>query len=547
MEIAKIEQILLDAGYLTEEEISKAREEARKEKVGLLVYLKEKEIISKDIIGQALAESLGLSFVDLDNRSIDDEKRRLIPQEAAEKFRAVIAGRRADVYIVATDNPSNKNLKISLVEILGQGKFELAYALAEDIDEALMEYKKPLRKDFSEKIQEKEQGADNIVDEMIIKAVTHRASDVHVEPREDEGCIIRFRIDGVLQEAGKLSKSQYDSVVNRFKVMAGLRTDEHMLPQDGAIRFKKNEKRVDLRISVAPAISGEKIVVRILSEYVKDLSFAELGMSERIQDMVKRSIKKPFGMILIAGPTGSGKTTSLYSMLVKISQPGINIVTIEDPVEYRIEGVNHIQVNPKIELTFAKGLKTIVRQDPDIILVGEIRDVETARISVNAALTGHLLLSTFHANNSSVAITRLLDMDIEPFAFASTAELIISQRLARKICTNCRYSEEMSIKDLEKDFPKIEKYFTEKKASFYKGKGCEKCQNQGYVGRTGIFEAIEITPEIKKILMEKPSADEIWKVARSQGASSFFEDGVEKVKKGITTLEELYRISSPNE
>jgi type II secretory ATPase GspE/PulE/Tfp pilus assembly ATPase PilB-like protein len=329
--------------------------------------------------------------------------------------------------------------------------------------------------------------------------------------------------------------------------MADLKIDEHMLPQDGSISHKQNNKNIDIRISVAPVIDGEKITLRMLNEYIKSFSFGELGIPENIQEEIKKSIKKPFGMILVAGPTGSGKTTSLYSMLTKINQPGVNIITIEDPVEYRLKGVNHIQVNPKIGLTFSKGLRSIVRQDPDIILVGEIRDFKTAQISVNAALTDHLMFSTFHANNSSVAITRLLDMNIESFAFASTADLIISQRLTRKICFNCRHSYEKKVSALKKDFPGAEKYFSGKKVTLYEGKGCPKCQNKGYEGRTGVFEMIKVTPEMQNLIMEKPSANQIKKLARKQGFESFFEDGIKKVEKGITTLEELYRVAPPED
>ncbi|MFO7807404.1 MAG: ATPase, T2SS/T4P/T4SS family [Candidatus Moraniibacteriota bacterium] len=545
MKNEKIKDILIKTGYLEKKELKDIEKEVEKEGADLIGYLIDNDYISREIIGQAVAENYDIPFVDLSGHVLTKEKKELIPREAAEKFRAVVVKKDKYRHLVATDNPEDAKIKISLAELLGSRNFKLAYALPEDINDVLKKYQKSIDSDLLEDMGKGKESAEELVEEIIKKAIFYGASDVHMDPEENSDCLVRYRVDGILREVGKLSGKRYELAVNKFKVMADLKIDEHMLPQDGAIRYKRGEKKTDLRISVTPVVNGEKIVLRVLNEYVKNLSFSELGMSERIQEQVRQAIKKPFGMILVAGPTGSGKTTSLYSMLIKINQPGVNVITIEDPVEYRIKGINHIQVNPKIGLTFAKGLRSIVRQDPDIILVGEIRDTKTAQISVNAALTGHLMLSTFHANNSAVAVTRLLNMEIESFAFASTAELVISQRLARKICVNCRHSYEKKASELKKDFPGSEKYFQGRKVTLYKGKGCPKCQGRGYEGRIGVFESIKITLEMQKLIMEKPSADRIWELARKQGAESFFEDGIKKIEQGMTTLEELYRVAPP--
>ncbi|MFZ2881813.1 MAG: GspE/PulE family protein, partial [Candidatus Moraniibacteriota bacterium] len=356
-------------------------------------------------------------------------------------------------------------------------------------------------------------------------ALILNASDIHFEPQVDI-VVIRFRVDGVLQEVGRIPKTYYDNMLNRIKVQANLRTDEHASAQDGAIHYENAENTADIRVSMVPILDGEKVVMRILSKYVRGFNLSSLGLSAENERILNEAVKKPFGMILVVGPTGSGKTTTLYSLIRMLNRTEVNIATIEDPVEYKIQGINQIQVNKETNLTFSQGLRSIVRQDPDIILVGEIRDDETVEISVNAALTGHLLFSTFHANDAETAIPRLLDMKIEPFLLASTIELIIAQRLVRRICENCRYS------------------YLEKKQTFYKGKGCDVCNNTGYKGRIAIFEFIQVTQEMQDLVLKHPSSNEIWKLAKKQGSKTLFEDGMEKVKNGTTTLEELRRVAA---
>ncbi len=283
--------------------------------------------------------------------------------------------------------------------------------------------------------------------------------------------------------------------------------------------------------------------MRLLSEYVGSFSLGDLGLSSENQKILEESSRRPFGMVAVAGPTGSGKTTSLYGLIKNINRPEVNITTIEDPVEYKISGVNHIQVNKDTGLTFAKGLRSIVRQDPDVILVGEIRDTETAEIAVNSALTGHLLFSTFHANNTSTVIPRLLGMGVEPFILASTMELIVSQRLVRKICDSCRCSY-VKNNGAGRKRDGSAKYFRTKKVALYKGKGCGCCSDTGYMGRTGIFEIIRITPEMRELILTNPSSGQVWKLAKKQGSKSLFDDGIEKVKNGVTTIDELLRVAT---
>ena len=377
-------------------------------------------------------------------------------------------------------------------------------------------------------------------------AIAFRASDIHFEPHEKD-TLIRFRIDGLLREAGRLSKDLYANVLNRIKVQSHLRTDEHFSAQDGAIRYSIKSQTIDVRVSIVPILDGEKIVLRLLSEYMRRFQLSDLGLSQAYQQQLLAAAEKPFGMILVVGPTGSGKTTTLYAAVKSMNHPDVNIATIEDPVEYKISGINHIQVNMQTNLTFAKGLRSIVRQDPDVILVGEIRDQETAEISVNAALTGHLLLSTFHANDAAAAIPRLLDMGAEPFLLSSTIELIIAQRLARKICQSCRYSTELPQAAFLEKFPSLAEYFPGTSVTLYQGKGCSACSMTGYNGRSGIFELIHATPDLRDLIMHKPSAGDVLASAHASGTRPMFLDGLDKVANGVTSLDELLRVVAPPE
>ena len=530
-----IKEILLKGNYVSAEDLEKASVWAKTNKSTVEEYLLSQGIITKDILGQSWSEFYKVPYADLNTKTPSREQVLKIPQDLAAANRIVLFAENDNGITVATDNPTRAGLLQSQLQIIfPQKKVSFAYSVPEDIDACFIHYRKPLETRFSEIVSSQTRVAPEIIDEIVSDALAFKASDIHFEPQEKE-VVVRFRVDGVLREAGRFTKEVYENILNRIKVQAHLRIDEHFSAQDGAIRFVKEKNMVDMRISVIPVLDGEKITIRLLAEYVKGFTFSDLGVSEKDQTAFLRAAKKPFGMILVTGPTGSGKTTTLYALLKMLNDPTINITTIEDPVEYKIPGVNSIQVNTQTNLTFAKGLRSIVRQDPDIILVGEIRDLETAEIAVNAAFTGHLLFSTFHANDAATAIPRLLDMGIEPFLMASTLELVIAQRLVRKICDQCRVSYSGSDK----------RFFPKTSPTLYKGKGCKNCGNTGYKGRTAIFEIIEIDERLEDLILKHPASHEIWELAQKNGARSLFEDGLEKVKNGITTLEELLRVALP--
>lgn len=542
IEEGKLKKALLAGNYVTEEDIKAGEEQAKKNKIPLIDYLKREGIINDNIIGQAIAESFGVPFADLSNFRPSRELLKRIPAEVAKKYRVVLYEESEKEIAIATDKPDSQELRAKLKPKDGK-KLKVMYSFPEDIDRMLSFYKKSLETRFAKIVEDDERVAPEVIEEIVRDALEFRASDIHFEPEKDE-VVIRFRVDGVLSEAGRFKKEYYENIVNRIKVMSQLRTDEHFEMQDGAIRFEVDDKEVDMRISIAPVLDGEKITIRLLAQYVKNLVLTELGLSDEDREIILKAAEKPFGMVVIVGPTGSGKTTTLYALLKEVNDPGINVTTIEDPVEYKIAGTNQIQVNEEKNITFAKGLRSIMRQDPDIILVGEIRDRDTAEIAVNAALTGHLLFSTFHANDAATAIPRLLEMGVEPFLLASTLEVIVAQRLVRKICPNCRAGKQMTSAEIEKLYPGFGKYFSKGKNMVYESRGCSACNNTGYVGRTALFEFVEVTREMEDLVLKHPSTNEIWNLAKKQGAHTMLEDGIRKIKSGITTLSEVRRVVS---
>ncbi len=541
----KIIEILLKGNFIVEEDGKKAAEFAKTHRSTATTYFLNENLLTRDLIGQAIAEYFGVPYADLNSHPAPREQAIKIPQETAKKYRAVLFSEDDNNVVVTTDSPKQEGLESALKGIFPKQKITIAFSLPEDVESNFSHYREELATRFVKIAKEQKKVAPEIIDEVLDDALVYKASDIHFEPQEKQ-VLLRFRIDGILKEVGVIQKEDYEAILNRIKVQAHLRIDEHFAAQDGAIRHITKENRVvDLRVSLTPTLDGEKVVMRVLSEYISNLTLADLGFLPRDQKIVLESSEKPFGMILVTGPTGSGKTTTLYAILKILNRPEVNITTIEDPVEYKNVGVNQIQVNPHTNITFAQGLRSIVRQDPDIILVGEIRDEETAEIAVNAALTGHLLLSTFHANDAPTAIPRLLDMGIEPFLLASTIEVIIAQRLARKICETCRYSLAVKQEEILQTFKRAKEYFPEPITTLYKGKGCKACGGSGYKGRVGIFEFIDVSPEMEELIQKNPSTKEIWDLARKQGAHSLFEDGLEKIKAGLTTLEEVLRVAAP--
>ncbi len=375
-----------------------------------------------------------------------------------------------------------------------------------------------------------------LVNFVITRAVESRASDIHLEPFADE-LKVRYRIDGVLHEIDTAPKKLQAALISRIKIMARLDIAERRLPQDGRIRLMIGDKEIDLRVSTVPVLHGESLVLRILDREDIVIDLNRLGFPERVLAAFQRLIAKPNGIILVTGPTGSGKTTTLYGALDKINSPEKKIITVEDPIEYQLKGINQIQTKPQIGLTFASALRHIVRQDPDVIMIGEIRDLETAEIAIQSALTGHLVFSTLHTNDAASAVTRLLDLGVENFLLASTIRGILAQRLVRVICPACRIVDEPIASRgldpllLKRDIP------------LYRGGGCEQCAYTGFHGRTGIFELLEVNDEVRKAILKNTDADSIGKIARAHGMSSLFESGCEKIESGVTTLSELLRVT----
>ena len=372
-----------------------------------------------------------------------------------------------------------------------------------------------------------------LVNRILLKATRVGASDIHFEPYEDE-TVVRLRMDGELHEYTRIPPARYSEVVARIKVLANLNVAERRVPQDGKFHVKVGQRDYDIRVSVVPTVFGERVVLRLLDKSGKLLTLEQLGLSEEDLKKVEEIISKPYGMVLVTGPTGAGKSTTLYAVLQKLKNPRKNIITIEDPVEYQIKGISQIQVNPKVGLTFAAGLRSILRQDPDIVMVGEIRDRETAQIAVQAALTGHLVLSTLHTNDAPSAVTRLADMEIEPYLIASALEGVIAQRLVRKICPHCKVEYKPSKEEIEKLGLSPDGDYT-----FYRGKGCEHCMGSGYKGRIAIFEVLPFDEELKKLVTRTQDATEIRNFALKRGFKTMLQDGVEKILKGITTPQEV--------
>lgn len=544
--LEKLGRALIDSGRLSAEQMLAADKSARRRGLDLPTYLVEENLLSKDELGRAVAASEGLPYADLRSELPSHQEIAKIPEEVAREFRLVFCREDGEEMILATDSPEQARLlQVKLEDSFAPKKIVLEYALPEDLDFVLTYfYKQPLKTRFGQIIAAGGKVAQEIVEEIFHDALLYDSSDIHFEPQPDE-VLVRFRVDGVLQEAGALPRNYYDTIVNYIKVQSGLRIDEHLSAQDGSFKFVASEREIDVRVSVLPILDGEKIAIRILTKSMRGFALGEIGLEVADQALLEQESRRPVGMVLAVGPTGSGKTTTLYALLKLINNPEINITTLEDPIEYRLGGVNQIQVNPQTNLTFVHGLRSIVRQDPDVIMIGEIRDRDTAEIAINAALTGHLLLSTFHANDASAAITRLIDIGIEPFLLTSTLRLIVAQRLVRRLCPHCRIRTSLTAAEIEAEYGLPAAGYFEGEQRFFRPRGCGACGQTGYKGRMGIFEIIQVTPEIQELILKRASAAQIWTVAAAAGAHSLFADGIAKVKAGLTSLEELLRVANP--
>lgn len=528
-----------------QERLDEAYGQAKHEEKQLGDVLLEKGLVGDEDLGRMVAELIGVPLVRLSTVVIPEETLRIVPEVVARKQKIVVFGRDERGLKLAMANPRNVEVREFLSRKTGE-PVNVYYATERDIGEALGLYKQDLQKSFEELLNEqvrevRESGSKRVVDAPVSKIVNllveyafaNRASDIHVEP-EKRLSVVRFRIDGVLHDVLELPESLHEQVISKIKVASGLRTDEHLSAQDGKMQAVVGGEELDIRVSIVPLVHGEKAVLRLLSSGARRISLGDLGMSEDDLARVERGYNRPFGMVLSTGPTGCGKTTTIYSILKVLNVRGVNIASIEDPVEYDIEGINQIQVNAKTNLTFASGLRAILRQDPNIMFVGEIRDVETADIAVNSAMTGHLVLSTLHTNDAVTTLPRLVEMGVEPYLVASTVNVVIGQRLVRRICGKCRVS-----KEIQGEL--AQKYFGENVARIYVGKGCEVCHQSGYLGRVGIFEVIVVSDQIKKLIVTKADVGTIKKRAQEEGMSTMWDDGLKKVRQGITSLDEIIR------
>lgn len=563
----QIKEITVQGKILNEKEYDLIIADAQKNKIAVLDHLINKKIVSEDLFYSIAATVLGLPFVNLRTAVIPDDILHLVPEPIATAHDIVAFKKDEKTLSVATTEPNDLTIQEALQKQTG-----LVLAVHLTTPSALKEARKAYHKELAKEFQEEMNGKDEekepragqelpiirLVDTILDHAIIEGASDIHIEPTERE-LLIRFRVDGVLQPMMTLPKTVQAGITARIKVLSNLKIDEHRLPQDGRFKIKTPQAEVSFRVSTIPVFDGEKIVLRLLHESARVLTLDQLGLSSSATTVFKRNIEKPHGLILVTGPTGSGKTTTLYSALHLLNKPGVNIITIEDPIEYRMPGVNQSQVNPKIGFTFASGLRAFLRQDPNIIMVGEIRDTETAEIAIHAALTGHLVLSTLHTNDAVTSVARLLDMGAPAFLVASTLAVILAQRLVRKICPSCITSYTLDAKaaqELEQHFNMkeiIEVLVHEKVIAsaketlssmlFYHGKGCAQCHQSGYKGRIGIYELLETSPAMTDLILRHPTREELFAQAKKDGMITLAQDGFIKAKNGMTTIEELIRVT----
>jgi len=554
---AQLKALLVEAHVLDAKTFDELALRAREKELPIPELLTDLGLATDEQLGQLFAHEYAVRFIRLSHERISDEILSLIPESFARTHLLIPVSQTDSQVVIATAQPDDVIMR-SLLEKYLRTQVVFAYATPVDLQNHLFLFRRDPKEEFRRIVEAKEQGGPEaagaiieLVDTMIDSAYQVGSSDIHVEP-EDDYTVIRYRTDGVLHDIARLPLSVHQSIITRLKVLGRLATDEHRTAQDGKITHKGPwGDEVEIRLSIVPTTHDEKAVMRLLSDKARRFHLTDLGLSKEDFAKFEEGIERPWGLILVTGPTGSGKTTSLYAALKVLNKREVNITTVEDPVEYDIEGVNQIQVNEKTGLTFAKGLRSIVRQDPDVIMVGEIRDKEAAGIAVNAAMTGHIVLSTLHTNDAATAFPRLVDMDVEDFLIASTVNTVIAQRLVRKVCRRCILSYAMT--DAEKGIiegnAQIQKYLKQitgkedlTKVRLFKGKGCPVCHHSGYAGRTGVFEVLEVSDAVREAVMARKNADKIHDVALAEGMTTMMHDGLQKVVEGVTTLEEVLRV-----
>ncbi len=561
--VEKLKEILVTGGHIDQVNFEKAQAVATNKNEDLEVALVRENFLTDQALGKIISQFYGVPFADMASEVIQNDLLEMLPENVAKAQGVIVFSKTADGYGVATTNPKNYEFLKQLDQVL-EGKVTVHYATPLGLADAMKSYKNNIFKNVVDLIDGYKQhnNEDNIVllvNQFIDYAYENGASDVHIEPLSDNNVSVRLRIDGILNEVVRYPIDIHEKIVFRVKIMSHLRTDIRDSTQDGRFEYKRegvNEVKFDVRVSILPVTNGENVVFRILSEKIKKVVLEDLGLNKVDLQKMRKAIDQPYGMVLVVGPTGAGKTTTLYALVQILAVQPINIVTIEDPVEYSIDRVQQIQVNLKKNVTFANGLRSIVRQDPDVIMVGEIRDSETASIAVNAAMTGHLLFSTLHANNAATIFPRLLEMGVEPFLAASSVNVVLAQRLVRKLCPHCKVNYPKTAADvpafvqMEND-PKFKRMMTDffpgktlKDIPLYKGSGCKVCKHTGYMGRTAVFEVMEIDDDIRALITTKSASSLIENKAEEKGMTRIYYNGLIHLFNGLTTLEEIEGLSN---
>uniref|UniRef100_A0A7V3YKG2 protein-secreting ATPase n=1 Tax=Candidatus Caldatribacterium californiense TaxID=1454726 RepID=A0A7V3YKG2_9BACT len=557
----RLGEILLAKYRITPEQLEKALEEQKKTGGKLGEILQKMGLVESKEVYEALAEQLGIPYVDLDSYVIDPRVVTLLPEKFCRQHQVVPVGEEKNTLILAMANPVDV-VAIDRVRLMTKKEVKPVMASPQDIEKVLNAYygigesveelirEAETRESLVLPEEEEELKIDQlkalgeeapiirVVNMLILQAIRSGASDIHIEPQEDQ-VRIRFRIDGILHDVTSTSIQVHPALVSRIKILSRMNIAERRLPQDGRFQVTVDNRTVDFRVSSLPTIFGEKIVMRILDKSTLLLDLDRLGFEEEDLEKFYRLIQHPYGMILLTGPTGSGKTTTLYSALNFINKPDLNIITIEDPVEYRLPGINQVQVRPKIGLTFANTLRAIMRQDPDVIMVGEIRDYETAEIAIHAALTGHLVFSTLHTNTAAGALVRLQEMGIPSYLIASALVGVVAQRLVRKICERCKVEFEVR--------GPIARELTEGREDrlvLFRGKGCPECNRTGYRGRIAVSEVLVMDDDLRALVLRNATERELTEKACEKGMRTLRENAIRKVLRGVTTLEEMYRITA---
>ncbi|MFP4496671.1 MAG: type IV-A pilus assembly ATPase PilB [Vulcanimicrobiota bacterium] len=561
-----IGELLVDGGFITSRQLERAKVRVEKSNESLQKILVQMGFVSDKDITEVIGQQMGVDFVDLDEFDLPPELARSIPEHLAQRYKVIPVAQKENKLTLAMVDPLNV-LAIDDIRLITGFDIEPVIATEESINKSinqqygvtdLAEVQETVKDisatDFGpmevEEDSEEEIALDKLkemVDEapivrvvnlIISQAITDKASDIHIEPGAKD-VRVRYRVDGVLHEVMTPPKHIQAPMISRIKIMANLDIAERRVPQDGKIHLRHENREYDLRVSSCPTVHGEKVVMRILDKSSVMLGLDKLGFSPDTRKQFEDAAERPYGMILVTGPTGSGKSTTLYATMNKLNTPEVNIMTIEDPVEYQVAGLNQVQTNEKAGLIFASALRSFLRQDPDVILVGEIRDHETAQIAIEAALTGHLVLSTLHTNDSPGAVSRMIEMGVEPFLVASSVIAVQAQRLARKVCPNCKESYTPPI-DSIRQFGLAA--FTDAEISFYRGRGCDHCKQTGYKGRTSIQELLTMSDRIKSLILQRASTAEIKQAAVEEGMRTMQDDGMRKVLEGSITIEECLRV-----